>query len=141
VYLFDTDHISILQRRSEPEFTKLAARIGAHDPLEFQVSIVSFHEQISGWNAYLNQARTPQAVVRAYGMFERILSDFSALRIAAYDEPASHQFDALRSSRVRIGTMDLRIAAIALASNWTLLTRNSVDFGKVPNLRMEDWSR
>ena len=74
-------------------------------------------------------------------MFERILSDFSALRIAAYDEPASHQFDALRSSRVRIGTMDLRIAAIALASNWTLLTRNSVDFGKVPNLRMEDWTR
>lgn len=42
--------------------------------------------------------------------------------------------------RLRIGTMDLKIAATALASEATLVTRNTVDFGKVLGLKMEDWS-
>jgi len=50
------------------------------------------------------------------------------------------EFRKLQASRVRIGTMDLRIAAIAIANDATLLTRNLSDFGKVPGLRAEDWS-
>ena len=37
--------------------------------------------------------------------------------------------------------MDLRIASIALAGDCTVLTRNLVDFQKVPQLRIEDWTR
>ncbi len=36
--------------------------------------------------------------------------------------------------------MDLRIAAIALTKSMTVLTRNAVDFQKVPNLLVEDWT-
>jgi len=40
---------------------------------------------------------------------------------------------------VRIGTMDLKIASIALSRDLVLLTRNDQDFIKVPDLKMEDW--
>ena len=36
--------------------------------------------------------------------------------------------------------MDLRIAATAMASDYTVLTRNLVDFQKVPGLRVADWT-
>jgi tRNA(fMet)-specific endonuclease VapC len=42
---------------------------------------------------------------------------------------------------VRIGTRDLRIAAIARSRNLTVVTHNVSDFGKVPNLKTEDWTK
>ncbi|MHC5855018.1 type II toxin-antitoxin system VapC family toxin [uncultured Nostoc sp.] len=46
----------------------------------------------------------------------------------------------MRSQRVRVSTMDLRIAAIAISRNLVLLTRNVSDFNKVSGLVMEDWT-
>ena len=57
------------------------------------------------------------------------------------DDVAGSQFETLRRHRVRFGTMDLRIASIALARGFTVLTRNLVDFERVPGLAAEDWTR
>jgi tRNA(fMet)-specific endonuclease VapC len=57
-----------------------------------------------------------------------------------FDAAASHEFVRLRKGGIRIGTMDLRIAAIALAHDALLISRNLVDFQKVPGLRVEDWT-
>jgi tRNA(fMet)-specific endonuclease VapC len=46
----------------------------------------------------------------------------------------------LRRQRIRIGTQDLRIAAIVLAENSILVTRNQRDFERVPGLAFEDWT-
>ena len=48
--------------------------------------------------------------------------------------------DDLKKRRVRIGTMDLRIAAIALSRDLTVLSRNASDFSKVPDLKVGDWT-
>ena len=99
---------------------------------------MSFHEQVLGWNAYISRSRTEEGVIRGYRMFRQILSDFAAAQVLAFDETASAAFQSLRKQRIRIGTMDLRIAAIALARSMTVLTRNVSDFRKVSWLHVED---
>jgi tRNA(fMet)-specific endonuclease VapC len=141
VYLLDTDHIAILQRRVEPEYSNLSHQLLYVSPDAVFLSVISFHEQVAGWQAYLNKARKPESVILAYKMFELILVDFARSHILPFDEPASAKFQELRSAKVRIATMDLRIAAIALSRNQTLLTRNTVDFAHVPNLKFEDWTK
>ena len=49
-------------------------------------------------------------------------------------------FDEMRRQKVRVATMDLRIAAIAISNSLVLLTRNISDFSKVPGLITEDWT-
>jgi tRNA(fMet)-specific endonuclease VapC len=44
------------------------------------------------------------------------------------------------SQKIRVGTQDLKIAAITLSHQATIVTRNYRDFSKVLNLRIEDWS-
>lgn len=39
----------------------------------------------------------------------------------------------------RVGAMDLKIASICLAHDCLLLSRNLVDFAKVPGLRVGNW--
>ena len=63
------------------------------------------------------------------------------MTVLPFDAEAAWHFEQLRKAKVRIGTMDLKIAAICLARNATLLTRNLTDFGQVPGLTAEDWSQ
>ncbi len=74
-------------------------------------------------------------------MLERIILRFGDMQVLPFDHAAAAQFESLKKERIRIGTMDLRIASIALANNMTLLTRNTVDFERVLGLRFEDWTR
>jgi tRNA(fMet)-specific endonuclease VapC len=73
-------------------------------------------------------------------MFDRVLDAFSAAQVLPFDAPAAAVLYGLLAQGVRLATMDLRIAAIALSRALVLLTRNSRDFGKVPGLLMEDWT-
>jgi tRNA(fMet)-specific endonuclease VapC len=140
VFLLDTDHLVVLERGESPASEILASRISLHSPADLFVSIVSFHEQVAGWQAYLGRKRSSVQVVRAYREFGRLLDAFSTAQIAQYNDAAATRFEELRRARVRIGTMDLRIAAIALTRDFTVLTRNLIDFEKVPELRVEDWT-
>ena len=59
--------------------------------------------------------------------------------IAPFDEAAAARFDNLYQAKIRIGTSDLKIAAVALVCDALLLTANRQDFEKVPGLRFENW--
>jgi tRNA(fMet)-specific endonuclease VapC len=139
-YLLDTDHISFLQRRTGSEFTCLLVRMGQHSPIDFASSIVSFHEQSLGAHSFINRARTGTDVIRGYTLLSETLQGFATAPVLPFDARAVAVFDELREKRVRVSTMDLRIAAIALSRNLVLLTRNVRDFSKVPNLTTQDWT-
>lgn len=139
-YLLDTDHISFLQWRSRSEFAILATRIAGHQPTDFAFSIVSFHEQVMGAHTFIARAQTPADTVRGYILLMEIIQGFSTAPILPFDTGAAIVFEGLRSQRIRIATMDLRIASIALSQDLVLLTRNISDFRKVPGLVIEDWT-
>lgn len=139
MYLMDTDNMTLLEQ-ANPEAMRLKNRIAAVAPDDLATTIVSYEEQTRGWLAVSAQARTPQAQVAAYSRLKRHLQIYSKIAVIDFDERASIEFVRLKKTRIRIGTMDLKIAAIALANNATVLTRNLSDFGKVPGLRVQDWS-
>lgn len=139
-YLLDTDHISVLQRRSGSEFGVLWARISREPRADLGFSIVSFHEQVMGCHKYINQARKIDGVVRGYDMLARALRQFAAAPVVTFDAGAAVVFDALGRRRLRVNAMDLRIASIAISRSLVLLTRNVADFARVPGLIIEDWT-
>ena len=139
-YLLDTDHISILQRQSVTEYTMLIAQISKHSLENLAFSIISFHEQVMGCHTYINRARTTGDTVRGYNMLGRVLKNFAVVPVIEFDATAAEVFDSLLARRVRVGTMDLRIASIAPSRNMILVTRNVNEFNKIPGLQVEDWT-
>lgn len=141
MYILDTDHISILESVStSPEAQRLRfrmARLKAHERI---TTIITFEEQIRGWMSYLAKSRTIAEQVKAYRKLKGVLDRYLKLTVLEFDEAAATEFERLKQARVRIGTMDLKIAAIALSRGATVLTRNRGDFEQVPNLQMDDWT-
>jgi tRNA(fMet)-specific endonuclease VapC len=135
----DTDHISILQRQAGAESATLLMRIALHPPTDLACSIISFHEQILGCHTYISQARRTEDIVRGYGMLAQVLQDFAEALVIPFDAAAAVVFEGLVSQRVRVGTMDLRISAIALSREMVLVARKMSDFRKAPGLRIENW--
>jgi tRNA(fMet)-specific endonuclease VapC len=93
-----------------------------------------------GWLAYLANARTLTKQVEACRRLNRQLDNYRRIQVLEFDAHVATEFQRLQRLRIRIGTMDLKIAAIALAHDATLLSRNLADFKKVPDLRVEDWT-
>jgi tRNA(fMet)-specific endonuclease VapC len=139
MYLLDTDHVAVLQTQAAGDFKRLTDRMKRRPASDFFVAIVTFHEQMLGWNAYISRAKNLTGVVRGYNQLQGLLEYFRDAQVLPFDHAAADQFQALRK-RARIATMDLRIAAIGMSRDMTVLTRNLADFQRVPDLRVEDWT-
>ena len=105
---------------------------------ERTVTVVTLEEQMRGWLAQIARANSLAQQIEAYQRLERLLSDYSQSRVLSSDQRAAENFQELKAAR--IGTMDLKIAAIALAQDAPLLSRNLRDCSRVPTLKVEDWA-
>lgn len=137
--VLDTDTLSIVQRATGPAYGRLVSRLDAADD-EVAVSIVSFEEQMRGWLAYIARAASSNQQIDGYAKLHALLDDFATRPVLDFDPHAAAEFERLIRLRLRIGTMDLKIAAITLALDALLLSKNLNDFRKVPGLRVEDWT-
>ncbi len=138
--VLDTDHMTIYERSNSPEYQRVKGRLEQLPLEEKATTIVTYEEQTRGWLSYTAKARTLVQQIDAYRKLRRHLLVYRMIEVLDFDESAAIIFQRLKQSRLRIGTMDLKIAAITLAHDATLLTRNLADFRRVPNLKIEDWT-
>ncbi len=103
------------------------------------VSVVTVEEQMRGWLAEISRHRDPHRQISPYAKLQRQIEVFADWIILPWDSESAGLFLGLRRQGLRLGTLDLKIACIALAHEATLLTRNARDFAKVPGLRFENW--
>ena len=93
-----------------------------------------------GWLAAIRAATTPEARATAYQRLRMAVEYFASFAVVDYTVQVEALVSDLRKQGLRIGTQDLRIAAIAMVQGATVVTRNTRDFAQVPGLRIEDWS-
>lgn len=136
LYILDTDHLTLLQR-GDANVTTNMQRI---PETQRATTVISLAEQLRGRLAKVHRATTESDAARAYSRLNETAAFFRRISIVPYDDAAIAVYKGLRSQRLRIGTQDLRIAAIALAQNATVVTRNQRDLGQVPALSIVDWS-
>ena len=91
------------------------------------------HEAAAGEKTGPTRTRLPTPDRRI-----RFLSRFNVL---SFPEPAIIRYEQLRASHRQIGKNDLRIAAIVLERAAIVVTRNVSDFGQIPGLEVEDWTK
>ena len=134
-YVLDTDHVT-LHQRGHPE---VVARIQASLPADLAITVVTVEEQMRGRLAQIGRPGVDVAV--AYAQLRATTAYFCDLPVLLYNTEADRIFQQMRSQKIRTGTLDLRIAAIALRENAILVTRNRRDFEQVAGLQVEDWSQ
>ncbi len=139
IYVLDTDHLSLLEWDSADSIT-LQMRLERIPQERIFTTVVNYEEQMRGWLERAARADTRERLLSAYSRLELHIKTFEGIPLLSFDSRAADHFEQLQRAKVRVGTMDLKIASIALANEATVLTRNLTHFGKVPGLLVEDWS-
>ena len=142
IHILDTDVLTFVELSDSPEYLRLHARVLHLDSNDrLTTTIVTYEEQTRGWLAYAAKSGKTAHQVKAYGRLKRHLLTYLNFEVLDFDAAAGREFERLQMLRLSIGSTDLKIAAIALSQNAILLSRNLKDFGKIPNLKVEDWTK
>ena len=137
--VLDSDHLSLLQHPENPQTQLLLSRMDQSPDQEFTTTAVSLEEQLRGWLAFINRFSDVSKQIPGYERLVGLVEFFARWNLLPFDQLAADQFTGLRKAKVRIGTMDLKIASIVLVHNAQLVTSNLSDFQKVPGLEVQNW--
>jgi tRNA(fMet)-specific endonuclease VapC len=131
VICFDTDVMSAFVRRNGGP-ASLARRVGVLDASEQSTTAITVGELLFGARRRGNR--------HLEGVLERLIGD---LHVHSFDEAAARTYASLRADLESRGQpladADLRIAAICVSLDLTLVTGNTQHFERVPALRVENW--
>lgn len=136
--LLDTDHVSIVANRHATHHAALVRRLNdASEPVA--IPIIGAEEQCRGWLAKISRTSDVHQQISAYARLESLFDFLAEWDIAPFGTAAADRFKELRRRKVRIGSQDLKIAAIALTHDALLLSANQRDSSKIPGLRVANW--
>lgn len=129
-YLLDTNVCIEILRGRNPV---LKARLANQSLNDLVLCSIVWAELQCGARLAQNPARELDKLQDAFGHWPRLSFDDAAAE--AYGEIRAH----LQRAGRLIGGNDLLIAAIAHANSLTLITHNTDEFARVPNLPIDDW--
>jgi tRNA(fMet)-specific endonuclease VapC len=135
-FLFDTDHLTLYQYKHP----KLMQRFALQPANAVAICPINIEEIMRGRLGPLARVLAGNKHVQAYARLVASEEMFRLFPLVPFDGTSESELQNLRAARLRVGTLDLKIAAIALTNGLTVLTRNRSDFGRVPGLALEDWS-
>jgi len=136
--ILDTDHISMLQYRDAPQAFALQACLEVLLE-DMATTVITVEEQMRGWLGLMHRYTNVHHQVEYYDRLIRLCAFCADWYVLPFDQHAANMFEQLRQQRVRLGTMDFKIASIALVHAAILLSGNLRDFQQVPGLHVEDW--
>ena len=115
--ILDTDHLTVLKYARDSRFMKLAKRMADSVDQDFATTAITLEEQLRGWLAEINRFSDPEKQIPAYSELTGLIEFFSYWTILPFDAAASSRFRQVRSQKNRAGSMDLKIASIAVSLN------------------------
>ena len=123
---------------------RIINRLQSLDKNEWAVTIISIQEVFNGWVVKLNDPRLKDQQVALYTRFWHSNTFFQQAQVLNFDLAAEACYDRLLVTYPYLGKRriekDVKIAAIALANQATIVTRNQRDFLMVPGLDLENWA-
>ena len=138
--LLDTDHIS-LALRGNP---RIVDRLQTSRKSQWAVSVISIQEIFNGWVSVLNDPRYKDKQVELYTRLWKSNEFFQRAQVLNFDDAAADIHQKLRQTHPHLKKnrldKDVKIAAVAIANQAILVTRNQRDFSLIPDLQIEDWS-
>jgi tRNA(fMet)-specific endonuclease VapC len=139
MFILDTDHVSLWLRGNPAVRVRTAQSVQ-----EVVITIVTVQEIFNGWMGRLNNLSDLRNLTVEYENLWLTVEFIRSFRVLKFDAAADDCYvqilqanPPLRKKRLR---QDLRIAAIALSINASVVTRNRRDFEQVPGLAIIDWS-
>lgn len=134
--ILDSDITTILE--GDPVQSQvIEKKILNFDPV-VRIAITTIEERYRGRLAACARART--SADYRLSSAKLLLTHLALSRYVPvpFDDIAQAHFEHMRRLKLRLGTQDLRIAAIALARGAAVATRNLRDFQRVPGLTAWD---
>lgn len=131
LYLLDTDTASYIIKRHTPGIERRLLEAPAH---AVAISAVTRAELLYGL----------QKIAAKHRLHSMVHAFLSAVRTLPWDEAAADQYAGIRhqltTSGQPIGSLDMMIAAHAVATETILVTNNTRHFERMrPRLRLENW--
>lgn len=131
-YMLDTDICIYIIRRKPADVIKrlMKSRIS-----QIGISSITLSELEYGVEKSSNQEQNQIALAQFLAPME----------ILSYGDETAQQYGRLRAFLEKqgtpIGSLDMLIAAHALSINCILVTNNEMEFGRVPNLKIDNWAK
>jgi tRNA(fMet)-specific endonuclease VapC len=136
LYVFDTDHLSLYQAGH----ARVLLNLMRHMQDQLSLTVITVEELLNGWQTALRKARDDVRRAEAYRRMALAIEGLSGWAIFPFSLRAMARHASLLRQRLNVGSNDLKIAAIAMESGGTIVTRNARDFSRIPGLIWEDWS-